>query len=124
MPCSFCGHYIQWREGKRWAKRYERHYILSDRYEADIRQGRDGTYWVLWDFGDREKVYWYTPSEASGLIWFLECWRCKRERDYARKMRDLRYIATIKLWQEWSILRRQNFEEGQQLLDLVKYTFF
>ena len=57
-------------------------------------------------------------------IWFLECWRCKRERDYARKMRDLRYIATIKLWQEWSIERQQNFEEGQQLLDLVKYTFF
>ena len=79
---------------------------------------------VRTSFGDREQVYWYTPSEASSPIWFLECWRCKRERDYARKMRDLRYIAYIKKCQECNILRRQNFEEGHQLLDLVKYTFF
>ena len=28
MPCTYCGAYIPWREGKRWAKRYERHYIF------------------------------------------------------------------------------------------------
>ena len=67
---------------------------------------------VRTSFGDREQVYWYTPSEASSPIWFLECWRCKYARDHARRMRDLRYIASIKSWQEWSIERRQNFEEG------------
>ena len=44
---------------------WERHYIFSDRTEVDIRQGRDGTDWVLWDPGDVEQVYWYTPWEAS-----------------------------------------------------------
>ena len=119
MPCTFCGQYMHWEEGKIW----EKHYIFSDRNEQeDIRQGHDGRYWVLWDSGEREQVYWYTPSECTRhktkwpLLWFLQCGRCKQKRDHARRMQDL---ATRKQRRMHHILRLLEYEEGRILRNIL-----
>ena len=119
MPCTFCGQYMHWEEGKIW----EKHYIFSDRTEQeDIRQGHDGRYWVLWDCGEREQVYWYTPSECTihkrkwPLLWFLQCGRCKQKRDHARRMQDL---ATRKQRRMHHILRLLEYEEGRILRNIL-----
>ena len=108
MPCSFCGHYIPYVEGKRGAKRYARHYLFTDRYETDMRIGSDGSHWVQWQSGPPEQIYWYTPSELSGLLWFLECDRCKSERQIARRRRDELNLHRI------MVLRQQLFEERER----------
>ena len=107
MPCSFCGVYISYPEGKRGAKKYARHYRWSDRYLTDIRIHSDGTYWVVWPSAPPEQVYWYTPSEASGLLWFLECGRCKSERQRARRRRDSLYFNDLKVRRLQSFVERE-----------------
>ena len=103
---------------------WERHYIFSDRTEVDIRQGRDGTDWVLWDPGDVEQVYWYTPWEASkekkwGRLWFLQCGRCKQERNHGRRMEYLECAATLRAWRLRQILRLLDFEEVRILRNIL-----
>ena len=97
---------------------------FSDRYESDIRQGRDGTYWVLRDAGHIVQVYWYTPSEASnekkwGLLCLLQCCRCKQERNHARRMQDLECAATLRAWRLRQILLLLDFEEVRILRNIL-----
>ena len=108
MPCSFCGTYISYPQGKRGAKKYARHYRWSDRYLTDIRIHSDGTYWVVWPSGPPEQVYWYTPSELEGLLWFLECDSCKGPRQRARNRRDSLAMNDLKE------LRRKQFDQRER----------
>jgi len=107
MPCSFCGVHISYPEGKRGAKKYARHYVFTDRYESDMRRARDGTCWVQWQDETQDRIYWYTPSELSGLLWFLECDRCKGERQRARNRRDSLYMNRLKVLRQQLFLKRE-----------------
>ena len=71
-----------------------------------------------------EQVYWYTPWEASnekkwGRLWFLQCGRCRQERNHGRRMEYLECAATLRAWRLRQILRLLDFEEVRILRNIL-----